>query len=132
MNSPNMSPYQILDDLYSRKGLEFDYYVQCHLRCGFVFSTPEFFIMGRPVCRQWKKEDVFDPETAAPKSLADGWMIHAMAGDTGKAWSILPWPLGWIGFQRFDNVLRWVPTEVIRRFHPASTDEINAASVLSH
>lgn len=120
MNTPSMSPAQVLRELYARKGLSFDQYVAIHIDRGFVFSTPDFFVMGRPVCRQWRKEDVFDADQSAPRAVADGWFIHAMAGDTGKAWSILPWPLGWIGFQRFDNVLRWVPTEVIRRFHPAS------------
>ncbi len=129
--APYESPAEILRQLYARKGLNFDAYARVHIDRGFFFSTPEYCVMGRPVCRQWTKEEVFDPTSVAPRAIADAWFCHAMAGDISHVWSILPWPLGWIGFQRFDNVLRWVPTEVIRRFHPASVDEINSQSILS-
>lgn len=127
----NPTPYDILAQLYERKGLDFSHYVALHLRHGFVFSTPDFFIMGRAVCRSWPDDQVTDPTQTAPRIAADAWYIHAMAGDTGKAWSILPWPLGFVGFERFDSVLRWVPTEVIRRFHPANSDAAFALSLLS-
>ena len=126
------SPTDQLFELYKRKGLDFGTYVSLHLRHGFVFSTPDFFAMGRPVCRQWTKDDVFNPTMAAPRAIADAWFCHAYAGDISKFWGILPWPLGWIGFQRFDNVLRWVPTEIIRRFHPDDVDQANTLAILAH
>lgn len=67
-------------------------------RDGFVFSTPSFFIMGRPHDER--------PNT---------WFIEAMAGDCSKAWDILPYPMGWIAFYRFDKELHIVPAEALRR-----------------
>jgi len=66
-----------------------------NLSDGFVFSTPEYFIMGREI---------------------DGsWFIEAMAGDMSKAWDILPYPLPTISWRRFDNELHSYPLSVVKR-----------------
>ncbi len=70
-----------------------------YLQGGFVFSTPDFFIMGRQQ----------DEKT---------WYVHSMAGDMQKAWSILPWHLPFIAFERVRSgkrELTIVPTETLRR-----------------
>lgn len=66
-----------------------------NLQHGFVFSTPDFFIMGREV--------------------EGSWFIEAMAGDMSAAWGILPYDLPTITFRRFDNNLRSYPLSVVKR-----------------
>lgn len=125
MSNPVQSPAQTLCDLYTAKGLDFWLYARKHIEHGFFFATPDYCVMGRPVCRSWPDEDVRNPEMSAPRIVADAWFIHAMSGDTSKAWDVLPWPLGWIGFERFDASLRWVPTELMRKFHPATINDFD-------
>lgn len=90
-----MSPFDEIALVYERRGWAFAPALAANLNDGFVFSTPEFFIMGR--------------------ERGDAWFIEAFAGDTAKAWSILPWEKPFVEFQRFDNVLRRVPIGTLRR-----------------
>ena len=99
-----MSPWERIVAKYAEKGdpslgraLDFN------LAHGFVFSTPAFFIMGH--------------------ELDGAWFIEGMAGDCSKAWSILPYELPSVGFQRFDNDLRFYPIETLRRLS-IPTDEM--------
>ena len=80
---------------YVKHGVDFAAALERNYQEGFVFSTPYFFIMGRPIMESWINE--------------------AMAGDTDKAWSILPYELPFVSFQRFDNSLRFIPSERLRR-----------------
>lgn len=83
----------------------FDEDLRLHLRNGFVFSTPDFFIMGRPVDSNYPEHCVTDPAYKFASIYADCWHVHVMAGNMSKAWGILPWPLPFISFQR-KNELR--------------------------
>lgn len=84
-----------------------------HLEFGFVFSTPAFFIMGRPVDKDAPHGLILDPSYQFKREECDCWHVYLAAGDLGRAWSILPWPLGWMSFER-KNELRFVETERIR------------------
>ena len=69
---------------------------------GFVFSTPVFFVAG----------------IEARLDEKDCWYVFAASGDIGKMWDMLPYPLGWIAFERIHNDkrdLRIYPTDVLRR-----------------
>jgi hypothetical protein len=90
-----MSPIDRAALAFVKHGVDFAAALERNYQGGFVFSTPDFFIMGREV--------------------DGGWFIEAMAGDMDKAWSILPYELSRIGFERFDNNLRWHPIETLRR-----------------
>jgi hypothetical protein len=85
-----------------------------HLMHGFVFSTPEYFIMGRPVVSTEDRAEIVNPEVTWPRERCDCWHIHLMAGDTRPAWSIMPWPLPLFSFER-RNDLRFYPVERIKR-----------------
>lgn len=100
-----MSPYEQIEAKYAAHPQEqpFGFYVQWHLRFGFVFSTPEFFIMGRGVNRSAVESwGVYLEKTPALESYHphDAWYIHAMAGDMTRAWDILPYPLPWLAWER--------------------------------
>jgi hypothetical protein len=112
-----LSPYARMAGKYreSPQELPFGYYVSWHMVHGFVFSTPDYFIMGRPVRRG---TDFTDRLFIEPRESADAWYVHAMSGDVSAVWGILPYPLPFIAFERVrvgKRELTIVPLERIRR-----------------
>jgi len=112
-----MTPYDQIKAKYDQNPQDqfFEYYLTWHHRNGFVFSTPDFFIMGRAV-----DKNSFDPTVlaSADRENQNAWYIHAMAGNMARAWDILPYPLGYVGWERIQGGkrdLRWYRTEDIRR-----------------
>ena len=110
-----MSPIDQCAVAFTRRGVDFAHHLELHYAHGFVFSTPAFFIMGRPVDRHASATFIRDPKYKEAEGKCNAWWIHGMAGDVAKAWDILPWPMAWIGFERFDNDLRFYSAEDIRR-----------------
>lgn len=88
--------------------------LEAHLLSGFVFSRPDYFIMGRPVIRTAEAALILDPWHHFPSAECDCWHVWLMAGNTVKAWDIMPWPLEWVSFER-KNELRFYRTADIRR-----------------
>ena len=122
-----MTPYEQIWKKYREEMPEVDFsrIVGHHLQFGFAFGTPDFFVMGRPVVKDAPESQIDDPYHLFPPATADAWYVHAMAGNIEKAWSILPWPLGFIGFHRNHGGIReltFCPTEVLKRL------SVNAAS----
>jgi hypothetical protein len=90
-----MSPIDRCAVAFATNGYDFAEALERNYQQGFVFSTPTFFIMG---------------------SDRDGaWFIEGMAGDMSRAWSILPYELPRMTFERFDNNLRSVPLSSLKR-----------------
>jgi hypothetical protein len=96
-----VSPYEQIAAQYEAHPQEhtFDFYVRWHLQHGFVFSTPDYFIMGRAVNREFVTNNglTLDPQAA---EHCDTWYIHAMAGNMTRAWDILPCSLPWLAWER--------------------------------
>lgn len=124
-----MSPYEKIRHAYIQHPQEdtFEFYEDWHKKNGFLFCTPEFFIMGREVPKmvieltgkvELRKfpHDLWTPDT---------WYIHAMAGNMEKAWSILPWPLPWIAFERIRDGARELTIIPFQRIHMLSHTHIN-------
>lgn len=88
--------------------------LELHLLNGFVFSTPEFFIMGRAIERSAAHALIVNPAHRFQAELCDCWHIYLMSGSMVKAWSIIPWQLPWFSFER-KNELRFHHASVIRR-----------------
>lgn len=93
------SPYERAYELYMAHPQQesFSWYCGWHLTNGFLYGTPEFFIMGRPAVKQ-SLENI--GPTLAHERFPDTWFIHCMAGDMKKAWSILPYYLPYVAFER--------------------------------
>jgi hypothetical protein len=105
--------------------MPFEFYLNWHFKNGFVFSTPEFFIMGRALGRKWITDHGITLHQLK-KPLADTWYIHFFSGDMNKAWSILPWYLPWIAFERVRSgkrELTILPFEQIKRLTMQTTQE---------
>ena len=92
-----MSPIDRIAVEYARRGLDFAAQLERNYAQGFVFSTPDFFIMGR-------------------QSDYCTWFIEAFSGDMSKAWAILPYELPYIAYYRFDKCLHRMPLSDVRRY----------------
>lgn len=118
-----MTPYERIEAAYAANPKEepFVNYVVWHHRHGFVFSRPDCFVMGRAVVRSAPAEKIRDLSNLFPSSDCDAWYIHAAAGNLSRMWSLMPWPLGWIGFTRLSDPsseLRFFPAETLKRLCP--------------
>lgn len=119
-----MSPFEQARHVYEKEPCvrPFDEDLRLHLEGGFVFSTPAYFIMGRPVDRHAPPHLIVDPSVRFERSVANCWHLYLFAGDMRPAWSIMPWPLGWFSFER-RNELRFYPVESIRRLSLGDIDQ---------
>ncbi len=110
------SPYEQAREVYGKEPCvrTFGADLALHMEFGFVFSTPAFFIMGRPVKKDAPHGLILDPSFAFVRRECDCWHVHLAAGDLAQAWDILPWPLPWLAIER-KNSLRCQPAHRIRR-----------------
>jgi hypothetical protein len=52
-----------------------------HLMTGYVYSTPEYFVMGRAVSSKAPESQIVDPRVPFPDDECDCWMVYLAAGD---------------------------------------------------
>jgi hypothetical protein len=104
-----MSPIERARKVYDteRCARTFGEDINLYLQNGFVFSTPDYFIMGRPVDHEQCYEMVTNPEFVFPREVQDCWLVALAAGDDAFAqfFRLEPYPLPYIAFER-DNKLR--------------------------
>lgn len=91
--------------------------LEAHLLHGYVFSTPDFFVMLRPVDSAASYAQVTDPWVTFPPERWDAWWIYLMAGDMKKARAYFPFILPKIGFER-TNKLRYHGFQFLERYAP--------------
>jgi hypothetical protein len=110
-----MTPYEEAQGVYQKEVCARDFRTDLHLHLihGYVFSTPEGFIMGRPVYRGGRYEEITNPAFRFP--LPDAWLVYLAAGDGLRVFfQYEPYELPWIGWER-NNKLRFYRTEQIKR-----------------
>ena len=81
-----------------------------HLLYGYVFSTPDLFMMGRAVDKNAPEEEIKDPAFVFERPNA--WLVHLAAGGDGPL-SFLehePYCLPFIGWEK-RNILRFYRRE---------------------
>lgn len=80
-----MSPYEQVERLYEThpRQYTFEEDLRRFSKMGYVFSTPDSFIMGY--------------------HLSDCWFIYAFAGNLGDAFKFMPHPATWVEFVRRDG-----------------------------
>lgn len=102
MDTATLAPYErlALDWLKRPRDMTLGWYEDAHKCNGFLFSTPDFYVMGRPVMKYSPVERILDVTHRFDTEMCDSWYVFQMAGDVRKAWSILPWELPWICWQR--------------------------------
>lgn len=79
--------------------LPFAEYLEWHYQHGFVFSTPDYFIMGTAQNAADMRQYGVPLIKCLPEKQ-DSWYVFAMAGDMSKAWDCLPYRLPNIAFER--------------------------------
>jgi hypothetical protein len=87
--------------------------LEIHLLTGFVYSTPDYFIMGRPVDRFGDPEKIIDPTYPFPREQWNCWHIYGMAGDIKLCWSREPIVFPWVSWEK-RNRLKFYPMATIR------------------
>jgi len=74
--------------------------LEAHLLQGYVHSTPEAFVMARPVCATAPEVEIVNPWHAFPRERWDAWWIWLAAGDLASLMPLFPYELPCIGWQR--------------------------------
>lgn len=84
---------------------------------GYVVSTPNYFILARPVNKEADPLDIINPVIPFPREEWNAWYIAAMAGDPSLCWTFYPFELDYVGYQRVTDEIesRWFKTSQIRR-----------------
>lgn len=111
-----MTPFEEAQAVYLREpcARPFQQDLMLHYLHGFVFSTPDYFMMGRPVMRSGRPADIVNPAHRFDWGGCDAWWIYLAAGETHRAWPIMPWPMAWFGWER-KNEVRWYPVDRVKR-----------------
>jgi hypothetical protein len=116
--APGLPPYVLALHAFNHRrspgSYTWDQMLGWHLNLGFVFSTPDFFIAGRPVPSTAPARDLYDYARDFRADSPDVWYVAIAAGDLCKAWGILPYHLPLIGFDR-EGEVRFFDLERVRR-----------------
>lgn len=122
---PARTPLEIAREVYNHEpcARSFDEDLRLHYINGHVFSTDDFFVMGRQVNRSAPASLIVDPSIRFDEARCDCWHIYLFAGDMVKAWQVmqgLRW-LPWFSFER-RNDLRFYLAEHIKRLSLGPTN----------
>lgn len=110
-----ISPYERARKVYEQEDCRrsFSEDLELHLRYGYVYSTPNSFIMGRAVDRYADSECIVDPSVVFDHPNA--WLVYLAAGDMSEFFLRQPFFLPWVGWER-ENKLRFYKTVHLWRF----------------
>lgn len=86
--------------------------VEMHMLYGWVVSTPQYFILARPVDRCASEAEILDPVKVFEQPNA--WFVWLMAGRVDFAWQYYPIPYRWVGWQRGDRPITWWKMDRVR------------------
>jgi hypothetical protein len=123
-----MTPAETAYAYYDRPdGNIFHYVLDYHLKNGYVFSTPQTFVMGRPVDITGNRWDILDLSYAFPKASWNCWFVYFCAGDLKNVFTMMPFSLPYCSFEH-RNRLRFYSTEqYISRFKKNGISTIRAS-----
>jgi hypothetical protein len=124
------SPYERIYSQYRDKmpDADFSKIVGWHLQHCYLFSTPEFFCMARPVSRFAPESEVRECTTIFSPYRSDAWYFHAFSGDMSAIWAsqgLVP-QYNWVGFDRMREgklELTWVELSRLKRLTMQTTQE---------
>lgn len=108
-----MTPVERAAAVYQREACarSFREDLEAHLLHGLVFSTPDSFVMARPVWAKAPKELIVDP-WFNDFAVKDAWHLYLFSGPLENAFKAAPYILPWVTFER-NNILRRYEWDVI-------------------
>ena len=128
-----MSPVDKVRMLYTADSPRtFEEDLCAHMRTGYVYSTPEYILMGRPVCSQAPQAVINDVWCVFDPSTWDGWYVYAFAlrddrglcGLVKKLLTHIPFYLPLVAWERSGEPLKFFSTEQLltkyAKLHPVT------------
>lgn len=118
-SSPAMQAYRMYTERFGdggTDGLSFGQCVELYMNCGFVVSTPEFFIAARMCPKEAPYEEIVNAAYPFQPEACNAWFICLMAGDPRLCWTYYPYEMEYVGYQRVaDEPIRWFNMNQYRR-----------------
>ena len=74
---------------------------------GYVWDTPEVFLMARPVWKDAPDEVIKCSHVRFHDSCVNAWFLFAFVGDLRATITIAPYQLAWVGWSRRMSPIRW-------------------------
>lgn len=110
------TPVELAAEVYEREecARTFREDLEAHLLSGYVFSTPELFLMARGVRHDAPRGWIVNPWHVFPDAEQDGWLVYLAAGRVNSFFTFMPRPMKFIGWER-GNVLRFFPAKQVQR-----------------
>lgn len=99
--------------------VDFQDVLASHLLYGYVYSTPESFIMARPVNVDASHKEILDSNVDFANPNA--WFIYAAAGTLESFLAIEPYPLPFFGWEKRNRVRFWPRERVINAIRAPSS-----------
>jgi len=96
-----MRPVQEAAAVYEREACarSFKEDLEAHLLNGIVVSTPDLFLMARPVCHAATREEIVNPWCNSFRHL-DMWHLYLYAGDMMSAFKQAPHKLPLVSWEK--------------------------------
>jgi len=115
-----MTPYEqtMLDWAKRPRDRPLEWYENKHKSFGFLFATPAFYIMGRPVPKAADPARILNVEHVFDFDECDCWYLFQLTGRIDLAWDIMPWELRWMCWKRETDSaehLRFYETRTLKR-----------------
>ncbi len=101
-----MTPFEkaIATQLVDCSAADFFSALNAHFLRGFVHSDSASFLMARPVCSSASRESILDPLCQFRADSCDAWFVYLAAGNLPDLFSLAPYPLEFICYERFGAV----------------------------
>jgi hypothetical protein len=121
-----MTPYDRARAVYASEpcARTFEEDLRLHLKFSYVYSTPDYFIMGRPVAMDSSYKDITDP--LVQFSEPDAWWVYLASGDLNSFFTIKPFDLPYVGWERGNKARFYRADRVSRLCQRTSTMNLGA------
>jgi len=86
--------------------------VEAHFQNGYVFNTPDLFILARQISIDWTDEEILDPWQSDPQGSV--WHVWLYAGDMKAIAKLIPYKLPYITFHRAGKLKTYSMKEIMK------------------
>ena len=90
--------------------------VDLHMLNGYVYATPDIFVMGRPVDKTAPHNDILDPAVTFHRDDWNCWHCALYAGNLSILFTLLPFELPYASFQKRNKLKFYSYIKIKERF----------------